>query len=63
MLGEPKPLFRVNTPGGAVQMAGSRQPYVATPDGSRFLVSTADAVDTRTVLSLIMNWTPASATP
>jgi dipeptidyl aminopeptidase/acylaminoacyl peptidase len=56
--GPAAPLFVTHIPNGAVQSGGTRNQYVVSPDGQRFLVITR-AEDASTLpITLILNWKP-----
>src|SRR5690242_4821029 len=53
--GPPTTLFETRLYGA---IGVSRQQYVPTPDGQRFLVVSVDEATTSTPLTLILNWSP-----
>jgi dipeptidyl aminopeptidase/acylaminoacyl peptidase len=53
--GQPATLFETRLYGA---VGVSRQQYVPTPDGQRFLIVSVDEATTATPLTLILNWTP-----
>jgi eukaryotic-like serine/threonine-protein kinase len=55
--GAPVPLFRSRIVGGAV-MGLSRQQYVVSADGQRFLINTATEDVPPSPITLILNWKP-----
>ncbi len=58
-LGRPVPLFVTNI-GPAVQPV-SRQQYVVSADGQRFLMSTIDAANASTPLEVVLNFNPTAS--
>jgi serine/threonine protein kinase/Tol biopolymer transport system component len=54
--GAPVPLFRTRV-GGAVQ-GSSRQQYVVSPDGQRFLMNTLAEEGNASPITVILNWRP-----
>lgn len=58
--GQSMPLFQTRIAGGALtQQGGSRQQYVVSPDGQRFLIRTLVDDVAPPPIHLILNWNPA----
>jgi Tol biopolymer transport system component len=56
--GEPTPLFRTRVGDVVPAESGYYQSYVITPDGSRFLISTAVEETRAAPITVIQNWRP-----